>query len=85
MTKDTPVNPTPRKRRFRLGTAEEVRQYLAGVVTRLENGELHDSGAKTRAYLGQVLVRIIEGADLEGRVQELEARFGGKEASHARQ
>ena len=85
MTTDTPMNPTPRKRRFRLGTAEEVRQYLAGVVGRLENGELTESGAKTRAYIGQVLVRIIEGADLERRVEELEGQLGGKGAPRVHQ
>jgi|GEM_PF-6432604 len=83
MTTDTPVNPTPRKRRFRLGTAEQVREYLAGVVSRRENAELTESGAKTRAYLGQVLVRIIEGTDLENRIAVLEQR--AEETSRARQ
>ena len=81
-TKDTPVNPTPKKRRFRLGTAEEVRQYLAGVVTRLENNELTESGAKTRAYLGQVIVRVIEGAGMEDRLAALEQQM---ETNHVRQ
>ena len=46
MTTGTHVNPpTQRKRRFRLGSADEVRQYLAGVVSRLENGELNEAKA----------------------------------------
>ena len=82
MATGTPVNPpTQRKRRFRLGSADEVRQYLAGVVSRLENGELNDNGAKTRAYLSQVLVRVIEGSDLEVRLSALEERQN-KEVVH---
>lgn len=74
MTKKSTDTPTPRRKRLRLTSIEAVRRYLAGCLQRLENGELDDTGTKTRAYVAQTLVRIIEGSDLEQRIAALEEK-----------
>lgn len=74
MTTKNTNTPTPRrKRRLRLTSARAVRTYLAGCLQRLENGELDENQTKSRAYVAQVLVKILETSDLEKRIAALEA------------
>lgn len=75
MTTKNTGTPTPkRKKRLRLTSVESVRAYLAGCLTRLENGELDENQTKARAYVAQTLVRIMEGSDLEKRIAALEEK-----------
>ncbi len=78
MTTKSTDTPTPRKKRLRLTSIESVRAYLAGCLTRLENGELDENQTKARAYVAQTLVRIMEGSDLEKRIAALEAAQEGR-------
>ncbi|HMM38193.1 MAG TPA: hypothetical protein PKB11_05495 [Desulfovibrio sp.] len=73
MSTQKPGTPSPR-RRLRLTSVDAVRGYLAGCLQRLENGELDENGTKARCYCAQALVRIIEGSDLEKRLEALEAQ-----------
>ena len=74
MATESPDTPTPRKKRLRLTSVEAVRAYLAGCLQRLENGEIDESATKARAYVAQLLARIIEGSDLEKRISALEGK-----------
>ena len=73
-TKTGNTPPTRRKRRLRLTSVDAVRQYLAGVLTRLENDELDEGQAKSRAYVAQILTKIMETSDLEARIAALESK-----------
>lgn len=61
--------------RKRLKTTEDVRRYLAGLVNRVESGEIDPQLAGRLGYLVNILIRAIEGSDLEGRVSSIEKKF----------
>lgn len=66
---------TPPSKR-RLKTAQDLRQFLADVLNRLNRSELDPMNAKAMAYIGQVLGGLIEKSDLETRLAALEAAQG---------
>lgn len=72
MTTESTHTPSPRRRRLRLTSVDAVRSYLAGCLERLEAGEIDEGQCKGRAYVCQVLVKIMEGATLEDRITALE-------------
>lgn len=69
----------------RLNTAQDVRRYLANLINRVEAGKIEEGRAKTLTYMLSLLVRTIEGGDLEKRIEEIERRLqnGLKTSSQA--
>ncbi len=61
--------------RRRLKTLEDVRRYLANLINRTEDGEVDPSLAGKLGYLANSLARVIEGSELEKRVDALERQM----------
>ena len=55
-----------------LKTAQDVRRYLAGLINRVEAGEVDGSVAGKIGYLVNILFKALETGDIERRVEELE-------------
>ena len=62
----------------RLQNAQDLRRYLASLINRVESGEVEVNLGKSLAYMSSILLRIIEGSDLEGRVEQLERKLETK-------
>jgi len=62
----------------RLQNAQDLRRYLANLINRVESGEVEVNLGKSLAYMSSILLRIIEGGDLEGRVEQLERKLESK-------
>ena len=62
----------------RLKTLEDVRRYLAHLVKAIEADEIEPAKGGRLAYISSILIRAIEGADLEKRVTELEKKLNGR-------
>jgi len=58
--------------RRRLKTALDLRRYLANLINRVEQGETSPEMASKLGYLSNILLRVIEGSDLEKRIEALE-------------
>ena len=56
----------------RLKTAEDCRRYLAFLIRELEADALDQAKAGKLGYLVSLLVRCIEGSELESRLSALE-------------
>lgn len=56
----------------RLKTLDDLRRYMASLVTRTESRELEATLAGRLAYMVSILSKIIEGSDIEKRLDELE-------------
>ena len=74
--KKSPAKPIAKKKRAlskrRLKTMADVRRFLADVINKLNRDEIDIHKAKGLGYLCQILIKSIEGSDLENRVLELE-------------
>lgn len=62
----------------RLQNAQDLRRYLASLINRVESGEVEVNLGKSLAYMSSILLRIIEGGDLEARVEQLERKLESK-------
>jgi hypothetical protein len=62
----------------RLQNAQDLRRYLASLINRVESGNVEVNLGKSLAYMSSILLRIIEGGDLEGRVEQLERKLESK-------
>lgn len=65
--------PTPPRLRLKLATIDDVRRELARLYREAKSGTRNVQDASRLAHVLSVLARLIEGADLERRVQALEA------------
>lgn len=61
---------TPR----RLKTLEDIRRYLANLINRTEHGKVEPGLAGKLGYLANSLAKVIEGNDIEKRIEELERK-----------
>ena len=61
----------------RLKTLDDLRRYLASLVTRTESGTVEPTLAGRLAYMVSILSKIIEGSDLEKRLSALERQYKG--------
>ncbi len=59
----------------RLQTIQDLRRYLANLINRTEAGQLDVGRVKVLTYTTSILMRAIEGSDLEKRIDELEKRI----------
>ncbi|MBW2092006.1 MAG: hypothetical protein JRI34_07785 [Deltaproteobacteria bacterium] len=60
-------------RRFK--SQDDVRRYLATLINRLEKDKVKPEMAGRCAYIANILLRAIEGSDLERRIEALESRL----------
>ena len=56
----------------RLKSTSDLRRYLANLVNRVERGEVEPAMASKIGFLINILAKLIEGTELEKRVEELE-------------
>lgn len=73
------VEPTPptgqqEKRRIDLSTLRDVRLELAAVYRKMDAGEIESADGTKRAYVLRQIADVIELAELEKRIQDLEDR-----------
>jgi len=52
-----------------------LRRYLANLINRTEAGQLDVGRVKVLTYTTSILLRVIEGSDLEKRIDELENKI----------
>lgn len=64
----------------RLKTLEDCRRYLAGLVNRVESGEVDSKEGGKLAYITNILISCIKDSDLEARIAELEAQNGNQQS-----
>lgn len=57
----------------RLKSLEDVRRYLAHLISEIELKRMDPGVGGRLAYITSILIRAIEGGELEKRVAELEA------------
>ena len=62
----------------RLKTLEDVRRYLANLINRTEAGKVDPGLAGKLGYLANSLAKIIEGSELEKRVDVLKGEIKQK-------
>jgi hypothetical protein len=67
-------DPTPAKRRVDLSSLRDVRLELAAVYRMMDRGEIESQDGTRRAYVLRAIGDIIEMAELERRIADLEAR-----------
>jgi hypothetical protein len=60
----------------RLKTNQDCRRYLANLINRLEAGEVDPTIAGRAGYLTNILIRCIEGTEIEERLAKLEQLSG---------
>jgi len=56
----------------RLQTTQDLRRYLANLINRTEAGKIDANIARGLTYMVSILMRAIEGSDIEKRIGELE-------------
>lgn len=56
-----------------LKTTTDLRRYLANIINRVEAGTLDPSKAGRLGYLVNITKSVIDGSELEERVEKLEA------------
>lgn len=59
----------------RLQTTQDLRRYLAGLINRTETKKIDSNLARSLTYMSSILMRAIEGSDLEKRIEELERKI----------
>ena len=59
----------------RLNTIQDLRRYLANLINRTEVGKIDATLARGLTYMTSILMRAIEGGDLEKRIEELENKI----------
>lgn len=59
----------------RLQTTQDLRRYLAGLINRTEAKKIDANLARSLTYMTSILMRAIEGSDLEKRIEELERKI----------
>ena len=59
----------------RLQTSQDLRRYLANLINRTEAGKIDQNLARGLTYMSSILLRVIEGSDLEKRIDDLEKKI----------
>lgn len=62
-------------KRRRLKSAQDVRRYLAHLINYTEAGEIEPQTAGRLAYISNILLKAIEGTDLQERIEALERKI----------
>ena len=64
--------PSPRRRAPPLSTVGQAVAYTAGILAEVRAGRMETDMARTLLYGIQVLAQLLQGAELERRIDELE-------------
>ena len=64
----------------RLKNLGDLRRYLAGLINRLDSGEVDSATASKLAYICSILHRILVDSEIEDRITALEKRLNEREA-----
>ena len=67
-------------KRRRLKTTSDVRRYLAHLINSTEAGEIEPQTAGRLAYISNILLKSIEGTDLQKRIEALERKISSEGA-----
>lgn len=59
----------------RLNTIHDLRRYLANLINRTEKKAIDPGIARSLTYMTSILMRAIEGSDLEKRIEDLENKL----------
>lgn len=59
-------------KRRRLKSSSDVRRYLAHLINSTEAGEIEPQTAGRLAYISNILLKAIEGSELQKRIEALE-------------
>ena len=59
-------------KRRRLKSSSDVRRYLAHLINSTEAGEIEPQTAGRLAYISNILLKAIEGSELQKRIEVLE-------------
>lgn len=63
----------------RLKKPSDVRRYIASLINRTERGEVDPALAGRLGYLSNILIRAVQSAEIEERLDKIEAKIrGGK-------
>ncbi|MFZ0931361.1 MAG: hypothetical protein WAN11_22345 [Syntrophobacteraceae bacterium] len=62
----------------RLKTLEDVRRYLAHLIKAIEADQIEATKGGRLAYIASILIRAIEGSDIEQRVENLEKQLSNR-------
>jgi hypothetical protein len=62
----------PRKQKLKLRNLKECKKFLADAIIKVESGEMEPQKGNALAYQINILRGIIEGGDIEARLEELE-------------
>ena len=62
-------------KRRRLKSTADVRRYLAHLINNTESGEIQPQVAGRLAYISNILLKAIEGTDLQERIEALERKI----------
>jgi hypothetical protein len=73
--------PTPRRVRAKLGTIGDVTKELARLYREARGGTLDTADASKLANILALMGRLIEGSDLERRVEEIEKQRSKEQGS----
>lgn len=71
---DTPRSNSKRRIRVRLDTVADARREVAKLYRMAREGEIEISDASKLANILALIARMVEGSDLEARLEALEAR-----------
>jgi hypothetical protein len=71
-----PANVESRKWKRRLRSSDDLRKWLANLLLDVRAGLISFDQARTETYIVSLLLRCIEGGQLENRLDELEQRLG---------
>lgn len=74
MTSDNTPRNSKRRIRARLDTVSDARREVAKLYRMAREGEIEISDASKLANILALLARMVEGSDLEARLEALEAR-----------
>jgi hypothetical protein len=66
------VKPSRKRVRIPLRTAEDCRQYIARTIRRVEAETLSDEQGRSRVYMANVLIGVIETVDIERDLARIE-------------
>lgn len=61
--------------RARLKTLNDLRRHLASLINKAESGELNISALSKLSYAINILSGIIQGSDIEQRLEQLEKQL----------
>ena len=62
-------------KRRRLKSTSDIRRYLAHLINSTEAGEIEPQTAGRLAYISNILLKAIEGTELQQRIEVLEQKI----------